>query len=183
MESQHWSTCLHDHIKRFPKNYPSSLNEMLEICGLEIDLESVSRYQRFHSFLVKQRKKTDDMFSILIDDGWFNKYKSEGLTEEEIYDRFIDTCLSWRLIPLYCDVDGKYKLIDLNSFILIKQERLRSTCKEVATKIETLIHHADVLPESINASINELRGTSEIKPLLDARKGLNVFLPSGDSDE
>ena len=138
----------------------------------------------FHSFLQNQRKKTDEMFAILIQDGWFEKYKSDGLSEEEIYDKFIDTCVSWRLIPLYCDVDSKYKLIDLQSFILIKEERIRSTCKEVVTKINTLGIHSEILPNAINLSIEELRGTDNAKPILKARKELNkFFLPRATEDE
>jgi hypothetical protein len=144
-------------------------------------MESVSKYQRVHAFLINQRKKTDALFKILVDDGWFNKYISEGLTEERIYNKFIETCLSYNLIPLYYDVDDKYKLIDLPSFILIKQERIRSTCKEIATKIEILQDHSSVLPNAVMSGIDQLRGKES--PLFKARDELNKFLPVGEEDE
>ena len=178
-----WATRLHDFISKHPTEYPSSLDDLLGICGITIDWESVSTYQSFHGFLQKQRKKTDKAFGILVDEGWFNKYIADGLTEEQIYDKFIETCLSWNIIPLYYDVDGLYKLIDLHSFILIKQERIRSTCKEISTKFNDLQNHSRVLPRSIISGMEELKGSDSVKPLLDARKELNRFLPEGDLDE
>lgn len=178
-----WSTRIHDYIRKHPTEYPSTLDDLLKICGVTIDWESVSNYQSFHAYLGKQRKKTDEAFKILVDDGWFNKYITDGLTEEQIYDKFIDVCLSWHLIPLYYDIDGKYKLIDLHSFILIKQERIRSTCKEISTKLNILQDHSTVLPRAVICGMQELKGTDNIKPLLDARNKLNEFLPEGETED
>lgn len=177
MEHMNWLNNLHNFIKKNPEEYPSDLKDLMGICGLTIDFESVSLYQSFHAFLIRQRKRTDEAFSILIDDGWFTKYISEGLTEEQIYDKFIDTCLSWDIVPLYYDDDGLYKLIDLHSFMMIKMERIRSTCTEISNKIKVIQETAKVLPYTVISDIEHMKETDNIKALVDARDQLNKLLP------
>ena len=179
----HWSTCIKKYIEKHPKKYPSDLKGLTQICGIEIDFDSVTLYNKFHSFLQKQRKKTDEAFNILIGEGHFNKYIAQGLTEEEIYQKFIDTCVSWGIIPLYYDVDGCYKLIDLHSFLQIKTERLRSTCKEISTKVHTLKEHSRVLPRAIISEMEQLKDSDKVQPMIEARDHLNKLLPSSTETE
>lgn len=115
--------------------------------------------------------------------GWFTKYISEGVSEEQIYLKFVDTCLSWGVIPLYCDVDGLYKLIDLDSFMVIKTERLRSSCNEVSSKLTVLKDTSMVLPNKVASGLNELVSSDKVKPLIGAKKELTRLLPSSENEE
>jgi hypothetical protein len=121
--------------------------------------------------------KSTEKPHIAITDGWFQKYIDEKIPEEQIYDNFISCCLSWGIIPLYYDVDGLYKLIDLESFMMIKTERLRSSCKEIYSKMDVLKNTADVLPNTVSTGINELKGSEHVMPMIKARNELNRFLP------
>ena len=176
-QHQHWLVLLQKYINNHPDDYSSSLTDLMSICGFSVDMESVRLYQSFHNLLVKQRKNTDKMFRILIDDGWFNKYISEGANEKQIYGKFIETCLSWGIIPLYYDVDGLYKIVDLDSFMIIKTERLRSTCKEISTKMNILKDTSLVLPKTVGSGMDQLVGSDQVKPMIDARNELNRLLP------
>ncbi len=169
-------------IKRYidsnPKSYPTTLEELMEICGVKVDLESVRLYQKFHSFLMKQRKLTMQMFEELITMGYFEQYKTEGLHEKEIYRKFIDTCLSYEIVPLSCDVDNKYKLCDLSSFLEMIESRLRSTGSELKQKFEYMSTMGEILPQTITGELEALQG--DFQMLKDARDHLIKYLPSGE---
>lgn len=179
---QDCSRKLYDFIKKYPAKYPSDLKELMGICGLKCDFESVKTYQQFHSFLQRHRKYTDEMFSILIAENWFDKYKLDGLTDEDIYKRFIDACLSYEIIPLYYDVDGLYKLIDLHSFLLIKKERLFSAATEIKHKVDSYKVVEQILPDTIHSEIEMMKESPDVKKLTEARNELNKFLPEGEED-
>ena len=179
---QQCSRALYDFIKKNPVEYPNDLEGLMAICGLHCDFDSVKTYQQFHSFLQRHRKYTDNMFSILIVDKWFEKYKTDGISDEDIYQRFIDTCISFEIIPLYYDADGKYKLIDLHSFLLMKKERLFSAVTEIKHKADSYKMLEEVLPDTIHSELEMLKASPNIKKLLDARNELNKFLPEGDKD-
>ena len=181
--SQDCSRALYYFIKKHPVKYPSNIKELMDICRLECDFKSVKTYQQFHNFLQRHRKYTDNLFSILTDEGWFDKYKKDGLIDEEIYKRFIDVCISYEIIPLYYDgADGDYKLIDLHSFLLLKKERLFAVATELKHKGEAYTSMEKVLPDTIHSEIEIRKESPEVKKLLDARKELNKFLPVGNKE-
>jgi len=119
------------------------------------------------------------MFNILIQDKWFDKYKEENLTDEQIYQKFIDACISWEIVPLYYDVDGKYKLIDLHSFLLIKKERLFAVVTEIKNKVKSYKIVGQVLPDAIHNELEMMRETPDVKKLTEAKKDLK-YLTKGD---
>jgi len=166
---RHCSRNLYEYIKTHPKSYPSTIKELLDICGIKCDFESVKNYQKFHSYLIKQRNQTMNKMEELITHGYFEEYLNNGHTEEEIYNRFIDTCLSYEIIPLYSDSDKKYYLADLNSFIDIIHTRLKANKSEITHKFDMIKTSKNILPETIK---NEF-------PKLDNKPNLD-FLPNGD---
>jgi len=174
---RHCARHLYYHIKQNPKEYPSNIITLMDICGIKCDIQSVKNYQRFHAFLVRHRKMTDMKFVELVDSGWFENYLNDGHSDEEIYHHFIDTCLSWEIVPLYCDVDGKYKIIDLPSFLDMKKQRIKATCKEIKTKFESFENTMKVLPDTVNTELNLLKSDSTVGELIAARDKLNKFLP------
>jgi hypothetical protein len=176
------SKALYDFIKKHDE-YPRDMKGLMDICGLKCDFESVKVYQQFHAFLHRHREYTDEMFSILIIDKWFDNYKAEGITEEEIYHRFIDTCLSYFIIPLYYDSDGLYKLIDLQSFLDIKRERLISAVTEIKHKAEAYEDAEKALPDTIHSEMEKIQHSPDIKKLREARNELKKFLPVGEEGE
>ena len=172
---QKCSRALSDFIRKYPEKYPSDIGELMLICGIHCDFESIKIYGKFHNFLQRHRKYTDEMFTILIQDNWFDKYKTEGLTDEQIYQKFIDACISWEIVPLYYDVDGKYKLIDLHSFLLLKKERLYSAFAEIQHKVESYKTVEKILPDTIHAELEMMKESPDIKKLSDARKDLKYL--------
>lgn len=68
-EHQHWLSCIQRYIQNNPMGYPSNLSDLMGICGFTVDFESIRLYQSFHALLCRQRKNTDDLFKILIDEG------------------------------------------------------------------------------------------------------------------
>lgn len=174
---RHCAKHLNKHIKENPMSYPSDISELMSICGVTCDLQSVRNYQRFHAFLVRHRKMTDEKFIELVNNGVLDKYLNNGHSEEEIYHKFIDCCLSYEIIPLYCDIDNKYKLLDLHSFLLVKKSRLKSAGSEIKNKFVSLKKPLDVLPNTVGMELNILRDSPDIKQLQDARDELNRFLP------
>jgi hypothetical protein len=181
---QQCSKKLYAFIKKHPVKYPSDIKELMDICGLECDFDSVKVYQKFHAFLQKHREYTDEMFGILIADNWFDKYHAEGLSDKDIYDRLIDTCISWEIIPLYHDSrDGKYKLVDLPSFLLMKQEGLFSATTSIKNKAETYQIMEQALPDTIHSEMERIKSSPVLKKLRNARNELNRFLPEGKADK
>ena len=71
---KHCAKHLGKHIKNNPTSYPSDISELMLICGVTCDFQSVRNYQRFHAFLVRHRKMTDDKFIELVNTGWFEEY-------------------------------------------------------------------------------------------------------------
>jgi len=175
---KHCAKHLYKHIKENPTSYPSNISGLMNICGIKCDLQSIRNYQRFHAFLVRHRKMTDKKFVELVNSGWFEEYLNNGYSEEEIYHKFIDCCISYEIIPLWCDVDGNYKIIDLHSFLLIKKERIKSASAEIANKFVSLKEPIKILPNTIKTELNILKESSDIKQLQNARNELNHFLPN-----
>lgn len=146
-------------------------------------MQSVRNYQRFHSFLVRHRKRTDEQFEFLFTTGEFDKYLNNGYSEQEIYQKFIDCCLSYEIIPLYCDIDEKYKLLDLESFLLVKKQRLKSAGREIKNKFDSLKKPMQVLPKTVKTELNVLRENPDITQLREAQDELNRFLPKHEDEE
>lgn len=180
---RHCARHLYYHIKQKPTEYPTDILELMNICGIKCDIVSVKNYHRFHAFLQRHRKMTDVKFSELISSGWFEKYLNDGHSDEEIYHHFIDTCLSWEIVPLYCDIDGKYRIIDLPSFLLIKKQRIKSTCAELKNKFESFEETMKILPATVTAELELLKSDKDITNLLAARDKLNKFLPEHREEE
>lgn len=173
--NRHCARTLADYIKNHPSSYPSDIEELLEICKIKVDMESVKKYHKFHSFLVKHRKMTMTMFERAIENGDFKKYKDEGIDEKEIYQRFIDTCLSYEILPLYCDVDGRYKVCDLYSYLEMINARLKATGSELKEKFGRFETMNEVLPEAVNDELLLLQ--DDFQMLKDTRDHLNKYLP------
>ena len=128
----------------------------MDICGIKCDFESVKNYQKFHVYLIKQRNQTMEKMEELITFGYFEEYLNNGHSEEEIYNKFIDTCLSYEIIPLYGDSDKKYYLADLDSFIRIIKTRLKANKSEMTNKFGMIKTSKNILPETINNEFAKL---------------------------
>ena len=168
---------LYKHIKENPSSYPSSLDGLMKICGITVDWDSIKYYQKFHSFLNKHRKKTMDKMNDLITGGYFERYKNNGISEQDIYQSFIDTCLSYEVIPLWCDVDGKYYLMDLESFCNMINVRFKSIASETVRKFDNLKIAHNILPNKVNQEMSYLNTSDETSKLRNARDKLNKYLP------
>ena len=75
------------------------------------------------------------------------------------------------------------KLLDLESFLLIKKQRIRCAGSEIKNKFESLKRPTDILPNTIKTELNILRDSPDIKQLRDARDELNRFLPEHKDDK
>ena len=65
-------------------------------------------------------------------------------------------------------------------YIQIMYNKLRMI---ISTKLNILQDHSTVLPRAVICGMQELKGTDNIKPLLDARNKLNEFLPEGETED
>jgi len=170
---------LSDHIKNNPSSYAIKLPELMSMFKLKYDSEVIHDYGLIQQFFVNHRKYAMNMFKHLIDSGWFERYLNNGHSEAEIYQSFIDKCINEQppIIPLYCDIDSKYKLIDLNSFLLMLESRLKATGKEMTRKFKYFKNTYDVLPKTISNELNQLNTNDNFDILKSARDELNKFLP------
>lgn len=182
--SRRCARTLATHIKENPSGYPLKIEEIMEMLKLKYDSKVLNDYRFIERFFVNHRKHAMSMFDYLITSGWFNEYKDNGHSEEEIYQAFIDKCINEvpAIIPLYCDVDYKYKLITLDSFMLMLEERLKATGKEMGRKFKYFNTANKVLPNRITAEIEMLKERPDFKMLKEARNELNKYLPEGEED-
>jgi len=183
--SRHIARELAKHIKKNPTSYPLKLPDLMGMFNLKYDSKVLRDYAIIQQFLMHHRKYSMKMFEYLIASGWFNAYKNNGHSEVEIYQGFIDKCIneSPPIIPLYCDIDDKYKLIDLNSFLMMLESRLKASGKELTRKFKYFKNTYDVLPDAVGSELDSLTSSDDFKMLKDARDELNRFLPEHKDDE
>ena len=88
--------------------------------GNELKRRGVNARQRDVSPIVRQHFKDSDIYTdgsytrtlIDVDDKVpYVKYLEEGLSEEQIFNKFIKYCVSWDVIPVYADRDEEFRYI------------------------------------------------------------------------
>lgn len=164
---------------RHEEDYPLTLEELMTMFKLKYDGEVIKNYGFIEGFLVDNRKSAMKMFDYMLKSGWFEAYKNNGHSEKEIYQGFVNKCIYEEppIIPLYTDVDGKLKLISLESFLGMLESRLKASSNEIKRKFGYLKTTREVLPDTINAELTLLSNDPDFELLKDARDELNRFLP------
>jgi len=152
-----------DYIGKHPLSYPLNIEELMKLFGFEYNGVIIGNYKRTQRFMISQRKQMNYEMTRFLKSGQYEEYLKKGLSEEEIFRKFVDTMLSYEVIPLYSDSDDdyKYKLLDLPSYFEMLNSRIR--------KISTEFEH----------KINIVRSTARIAPK-ETRKELGVILDAPD---
>jgi len=103
-------------------------------------------YNKISSILQRHRKylaKGIDYFVNELDEQGitqYQRYVAMGLSEDEIFRKFIDFCVSWAVLPVYADEEDEYRyyLLDLSNWILMIETRVNRMTQEFKNKINML---------------------------------------------
>ena len=154
---------LTQYLRENPSSYARNISEIMGILGLHYDAIAIKNYHKVHAFLSKQRKLMITIMDKFIKTGEYETYLQDGLTEDEIFQRYMDFLLSWEVIPLHSDIDDgwKYKLLDLNSWMEMVDSRIRRIGSEFEEKIKTLRTAHYMLPNSAGIELESLTNTSD----------------------
>jgi len=151
------------HINANPSSYPRTMEEIMEIFGLDFSRTIVNNYHNVQNFFIQQRKKMNTMVEDFLKTGDYEKAIKQGFSEDDIFRQFVDTMLSYEVVPLYSDRDDKYryKLLDLPSWHEMIKDRIRRIGKEFENKIDSIRTSMKMLPESTKKELEVLTGKSE----------------------
>jgi hypothetical protein len=155
----------------------------MQLFGLKYDAQAISDYHELHQYLVKHRKYTVEMMEMMFVNGHFHRYIEDGMSEEDIYQGFVDKCLSYGIIPLYSDSDGKYKLVDMQSFFSIIESRLRASGSELVSKMKNIKTVSNVLPKKTEFEVSLMRDDPRFDMLQSAKKKIGVLLPERKTED
>ena len=150
-----------DKIIQNPETYPMNMSEITAMCGLPYDPEVLFVYNKISSILQRHRKylvKGINYFvNELEEDGstMYQKYLALGMTEEEIFRKFIDFCVSWNVLPVYADEEDEYRyyLLDLPNWILMIEQRVNKLSKEFKNKVDMLIESQKAFPNRMRREL------------------------------
>lgn len=89
-------------------------------------------------FSRERRGHLSELLEEFWNDDVYQKYISEGHSDEELFRKFIETCSYYGVHPIYCDleVDGYYKLLDLNHYVLLLKRRTAAIASELKSKAQ-----------------------------------------------
>jgi len=150
------------HLREHPNSYARDIGEIMGILGIHYDAVAIKNYHKLHAFFSKHRKIMLQLMDKFIQSGEYEKYIQNGLSENEIFQRYMDFLLSWEVVPLHSDSeDGwKYKLLDLDSWMEMLNSRIRRIGTEFENKIDILRTAHNILPNSTEHVKQELTDTS-----------------------
>ena len=146
-----------------------NMNEIMKMCHFDYDYKIIYTYNRVSSILQKHRrymKRALGSFTTLLDvDGKvpYVRYLEQGLTEREIFDKFIEYCVDWDVIPVYADrdVDFRYYLLTLDSYMDMIDNRISKVGQEFKNKVDSLRTLRDSFPKATNRELLVMRHKPE----------------------
>jgi hypothetical protein len=127
-------------INVFPKEF-SSINFCIEsMVGKPENKFTPSEwnplYNTAYKYYSKERHNLTTLLNEFWDDDVYKEFVSNGHSDEELFSKFVETCSSNGVHPIYCDVevDGYYKLLDLEHYVRLLSKRTNAIASELRTK-------------------------------------------------
>jgi len=111
-----------------------TLRELMTGCGLDYD--GKKDYANILSILGKERRDIEKLFKYFVHSEEYKKAKENNQSDDEIWEKFITASNSWNVYLVYRDADGRYKEIDLFSYAMQINNRLRAINTEIRHKKE-----------------------------------------------
>jgi hypothetical protein len=144
-----------------PEKYPMNISELTEMCDLPFDYEVLYVYNKISSILQRHRRylqKGIDYFVNELDEQGttqYQRYVAEGLSEEEIFDEFINFCVSWDVLPVYAWDEDKFRyyLLDLDNWLLMIEQRVDRVCVEFKNKVDMLRSSQTAFPKRMKREL------------------------------
>jgi hypothetical protein len=126
---------------------PFTLHEMMTDCGADYD--DRNDYSRAAELLMGWRKEFAEVMKLFFSGTDYDRYKAEGLSDEQLFRKMVETAISFSVYPVCADAADsyKYKLFDMASFVYLHEVRARCIVKEVERKAEYMALAFDKLPE------------------------------------
>ena len=154
-------------IRNFKNNLDEhpNMNEIMKLCSFDYDYKIIYTYNRISGILQKHRrymKRALGCFTTLIDVDDkvpYVKYLEEGLSEEQIFNKFIKYCVSWDVIPVYADRDEefRYYLLTLDAYMDMINNRIAKVGQEFKNKVDSLRSLRESFPRTMNRELLVMR--------------------------
>ena len=110
---------------------PFHVEDMMVACNE--DPESRRDYAAAQRFLQKQRKDFAIAMLAFFNSPEFEKYYNDGLSEEQLFRKLVETAVSWNRFPVWSDKDDdrNYHLYNMASYIHLKERRALALRTEI----------------------------------------------------
>jgi hypothetical protein len=143
-------------VQNFKRNrelHPN-MTEIMNMCDFDFDYKIIYTYHKVSSIFQKHRRYMKcalEEFTTLI--GTDNKvpyvkYLENGLSEKQIFNKFIEYCIDWDVIPVYADrdKDWRYYFLTLPAYMEMIDNRIMRVGKEFKNKVDSLRSLRDSFP-------------------------------------
>ncbi len=154
-ELERWRSLLRRHAIRgyYPRNFSNWIRQLYRTQGhgapfhvenlmvdCRLDPENRRDYARAQRFLQKNRRDFTIAMRLFFDSPEFARYYNDGLSQEELFSKLVETAVSWSVFPIWSDKDDdrNYKLWDMASYVYVFERRAKAAVKEIHRKSEAL---------------------------------------------
>ncbi len=153
-----------------------TLREIMDAHGMDYD--SRADYTKAYTALAQERKEIEGYFELFVNSDELNNARKMGKSDDDIWRDFLNASNSWNIHLLYCDDDGRYKQIDMFSYSMLVNRRLKAMDMELRTKAEQIKLIGKELPSLIpNLKPPELDGIKDRHRMLVAHAWSCPYCP------